>query len=144
MCLVFGGVFNSNWLRHAISFLPCRLKGSSQLEMDGSTCLPLQSLQNYAMTWRCCAWGVLLTLNAMTCSQVPCVLLLYVGVEKININGWCSQRGHSVSEDVQVQEAEAEEGVVCEQESIICMFLHCCVGEEHSCPSKKLGKGTSK
>ena len=39
-----------------------------------------------------------------------------VGVEKININGWCSQRGHSASEDVQVQEAEAEEGVVCERE----------------------------
>ena len=46
-----------------------------------------------------------------------CVLLLYVGVEKININGWCSQGGYSASEDVQVQEAEAEEGVVCEQES---------------------------
>ena len=40
-----------------------------------------------------------------------------VGIEKISINGWCSQRGHSASEDVQVQEAEAEEGVVCEQES---------------------------
>ena len=51
-----------------------------------------------------------------------CVLLLYVGVEKININGWCSQRGHSASEDAQVQEAEAEEGVVCEQESDTVVF----------------------
>ena len=52
----------------------------------------------------------MLTFTRAVCSAA-------VGVEKISINGWCSQRGHSASEDVQVQEAEAEEGVVCEQES---------------------------